>query len=408
MTADAEDRLAGPRGRTTLVTSLLVAGIVLLAMSLRAPYTGVGALLPRIRDDYALTAVAAGVLASLPLLAFGLVSPLAVPISRRLGMERTLFVVLVVIAAGVALRFLPQAWALFVGTAMLGGAIAVANVLLPSLVKRDFPGHVTTVTSLYVTGMSFLGALAAGVAVPIADVAPGGWRTSIGCWGILTVIALAVWAPQLARATATAIAERRAAEAAPAGPPVWRSLTAWKVTAYMGLQSFSFYVVISWEPTVLLQYGVSAEDAGWLIFILQGLGLPAGFMVPLFVRYLGSPRLLAVLCSLGVLIGYTGLALWPRLALLWVIVVGPCSGGCFMLALAFLSLRAGGAREAAALSGMAQSLGYLLAGAGPVLFGLLHDMTGAWVASFVLLLVMTALQCVAAYAAGGPGEVGRS
>jgi CP family cyanate transporter-like MFS transporter len=400
----AEDSPAAPRGRGALGTALLVAGIVLVAVNLRAPYTGVGPLLDAIRAEFGLSATAAGVLSSLPLFAFGVISPIAAGIARRFGMERTLFAVLIVLVLGLGLRWVPLVSALFAGTAILGAAIAVANVMLPSLVKRDFPANVTVVTSLYVTCMSFVGALAAGIAVPIADAAPGGWRMALGCWAALAVLALVVWAPQLVRARTAAL---QRSDAGPAGPPLWRSVTAWKVTAYMGLQSFAFYVVISWEPTVLQQRGFSAADTGWLIFILQGLGVPAGFVIPLFVRYVGSHRLLAVLCSLGCLIGYSGLTALPQWALLWMIVIGPCSGACFVLALAFISLRAGGAREAAALSGMAQSIGYLLAAAGPALFGVLHDATGVWLPGMLLLIGTTALQAIAAYAAGGPGEIER-
>lgn len=394
--------LAASRGRSTVGALLLVAGIALVAVNLRAPYTGVGPLLERIRAEFGLSAAAAGVLVSLPLLAFGVVSPLAAGFARRAGIERTLFGVLVVLTLGIALRFVPSTAALFAGTAILGAAIAVGNVMLPSLVKRDFPGRVTTMTSLYVTAMSFVGALAAGVAVPIANAAPGDWRTALGCWGILTVVALVVWAPQLAyRAT-----RPDAAAEAEVGS-LLRSPIAWKVTAYMGLQSLAFYVLLSWMPTILQERGFSAADTGWLMFALQGLGVPAGFVVPLFLRFVGSPRLLAVIGTLVCIVGYAGLTVAPRFAWLWIIIIGPFSGAVFVLALSFISLRTAGARQAAALSGMAQSLGYLLAGAGPILFGFLHDLTGGWMTGLVFLLGMMVLQAFAAYLAGGPGEIGR-
>jgi CP family cyanate transporter-like MFS transporter len=389
-----------PERRRTERAALLAAGIILISISLRAPFTGVGPLLGAIRADLGLSASAAGFLTSLPLLGFGLVSTIAPPIARRLGMEVTLFAVLLLMAAGFVVRWLPPAFTLFLGTAMLAAAVAVGNVMMPSLVKREFPRRIGLMTSIYVTVMSFCGAFAAGIAVPVAGVVPGGWRTALAIWIVPVAIATAVWSVQLGHN-----------KLPPPLPPgtmrlrLWRSMLAWKVTIYMGLQSLTFYIILSWLPTILQPRGFSAADSGWLLFLTQGLSSLCGMMVPLLLHRGFDQRRLTVLFTLACFVCFAGLTVAPGLAVLWVLVLAPGTGGCFVLALAFISLRAGGVREAVALSGMAQGLGYLIASAGPVAFGFLHDLTGSWMPAMFFLLAMTVLQGVFGYAAGEDAEI---
>lgn len=380
--------------------ALLTASVLLLAMSLRAPFTGVGPLLGPIRADFGLSASAAGLLASLPLFAFGLVSPLAPTIARRLGMEVTLFGVLLTLTAGIAIRWLPPVFTLFFGTIMLAAAIAVGNVMLPSLVKRDFPQRINLMTSAYVTVMAFVGAFAAGISVPVASIVPGGWRTALAVWIVPAVIAAVMWMPQL-----------RHNKLPPPIPPgtqrlrLWRSLMAWKVTIYMGLQSLGFYVILAWLPTILQPHGFSAAASGWLLFLTQGVSSLCGMAVPLLIRRINQ-RWLAIGFSAACFVSFAGLTVAPGLAILWVLVLAPGTGGCFVLALAFIGLRAGGVREAVALSGMAQGIGYFITACGPVVFGFLHDLSGSWMPAMIFLLVVTALQGVFGYLAGEETEIG--
>lgn len=381
--------------------TLAVAGIVLVAATMRGPFTSVGPLLETIRSDLRLSAVAAGALGMLPLLAFAAVSPVAPAVGRRLGLERSLGLALVVLAVGVLLRSAPGAVAPFAGTALIGIAIGLVNVLLSGLIKRDYPDRAAALTGLYTTTMGAFAMIGSGVAVPVADAAPGGWRTSLGLWVVVAVIALVAWLPRLRRP------EPRPAGSAdrPAGRTHWRSPLAWQLTAFMGLQSLGFYVAVSWLPTILLSTGVSMAAAGWYLALMQLTGLVASALSPPIVRRLPDQRLFTAGAAVLGVLSYLGFVVAPDLGLVWSATVGLSQGVGITLALSFFALRARDAGQAAALSGMGQSLGYLLAALGPLLFGVLHDATGGWSAPLVILAALIGVQAVVALGAGRARKV---
>jgi CP family cyanate transporter-like MFS transporter len=381
-------------GARTARRVLLIAGILLVAANLRGALTSVGPLLETVRREQGLTAGQAGWLSALPLLTFAVFSPQVPKLARRVGMERLLWLALAVLAGGVLLRSLPVPGLLWFGTVLLGMAIAVGNVLLPALLKRDFPDRVAPMTSLYSVTMGVVGAVVSGFAVPLAGALPGGWRTALGCLAGLALIAFAVWAPQaMSRAEPVALPET-------VGRTPWRSGLAWQVTGYMGLQSFGFYIVLAWFPAIMTSNGISEENSGWLLLVLQVLGVTMSAVIPLVANKMADQRLLASAGSLLSLSGYLGMLLAPELALLWAVIVGLASGVCFVLALLFFTLRAADSYSAAALSGMAQSIGYLFATSGPVLFGALHDMSSSWVLPMIVLMVAAFVQACIGLGAG--------
>src|ERR671917_1537329 len=178
---------------------LLVSGIVLLAANLRPALTGVAPLIGQIRMDTGVSNGVAGLLTTLPLLAFGLLSPVAPLLARWFGMERALLASLLLLAAGILLRSEGAVVALFLGTAVLGAAIVAGNVLLPSLIKREFPEHAGLMTSVYSTALAISAALAAGVSVPIMDLTGIGWRGSLALWALPALLGAVAWIPQLRR-----------------------------------------------------------------------------------------------------------------------------------------------------------------------------------------------------------------
>ncbi|TDD72146.1 MFS transporter [Actinomadura darangshiensis] len=373
--------------------ALLVWGLLVVAANLRASLTGVGPLLDRVQDDLGLDPAVAGLLNTLPLLAFAVLSPMVPRLAARWGPERLLGGALVVLALGIAVRWVPVAIGLFSGTVLIGAGIAVGNVVLPSLIKRDFPTRVGLLTSAYATVMGGVAAVASGVAVPIGQAAPGGWATALGCWIVLALVAVALWLPQMRT-------PRTVPEAARGHRLPWRSALAWAVTAFMGLQSLSFYVVVTWLPQVFQDSGVSAAAAGWLLFLFQAVAVVTSLAVPAVMRRARDQRAVATVSSAVVLAGYLGLLVAPGWAALWSVVLGLGGGACLVLALAFFSLRAQDAAVAGALSAMAQSIGYLLAAAGPVVFGLLHTVGSGWRAPITLMCVAASGQAVVALAAG--------
>ena len=387
--------------RTARQRYLLLAGIVLIAINLRPALAGVGPLVGAIRESTGLSNAMLGLLTTLPLIAFGVLSTLTPLFTRRFGIEGTLAGALVLLTAGILLRAAPSVIALFGGTLMLGIGIAFGNVLLPGLVKRDFSHRTGSMTSLYSSLMGLGAALAAGVSVPLADQVGLGWRWSLGSWAALSLVALLVWLPQLSR-------RRRAGQKRSfrkAMKDLGGSLLAWQVALFMGLQSFAFYVILAWLPEILQDRGLDPSYAGWMLSLSQGTGVLGTLMIPTWAEKLNDQRGLVWLVSVLEGVSLLGLMLpgtfWVPL---WVSLIGFALGGSFGLALLFIVLRSHDTETATELSGMSQSVGYLLAAVGPTLFGGLHDQTGGWLIPLTLLLVVAAIKLAMGLGAGKPVE----
>ena len=349
---------------------LLLFGIFLIAMNLRAPFTGAAPLLDVLKATFSLSTAQSGLLITLPLLAFSLISPFAALFATRCGLERSLLGALLVIAGGIMLRSAGSTAALYVGTAIIGAGIAVGNVLLPSVLKRDFPSRVAALTAGYVLIMGCTAALVSAIAVPLAGAEGGNWQFALAATVLLPAVAALAWLPQLSRrrdsATSIAMAMRRA--------PIWRSAMAWQVTVFLGLDCFLYYVGVSWLPAILHDAQFSQEQAGSMHgVLLLSTALPGLLLIPLAPR-MKDQRNAACLLALSIMVGLLGLHFAPTLAVVWILFFGFGAGGGLILALTFLSLRTVDATDAASLSGMSQSLGYLLAATGPAMIGFFRDL----------------------------------
>ncbi len=383
---------------------LLVVAIVLLAANLRPALTSVAPLIGQIRTDTGISNGVAGLLTGLPLLAFAVLSPIAPRLAHRVGMERVWLASLLVLAVGILLRSAGAVAALFLGTAILGAAIAVGNVLLPSLVKREFPERTGLMTSTYTTALAFSAAIAAGASFPIAYQVDG-WRGSLALWALLALVAAVAWFPQIRSAdpaNASTGTSRGVTE-------LWSSVLAWQVTLFMGLQSLGYYVVLTWLPQILQEeVGVSAAQAGWLLALAQVVVIPAMFLAPVLADIRPSQYSVVVVAVTLTGAGTLGLLVASSTATaLWIVLLGLGQGACFSLALTFFALRAPDSEHAAALSGMAQSIGYLLAAGGPFLFGLLRDVTHAWTVPLTLLVAVTVCLLITGLGAARDSHVGR-
>ena len=384
---------------------LLVLAIVLLAANLRPALTSVAPLIGQIRTDTGISNGVAGLLTGLPLLAFAVLSPIAPRLALRFGMERVLLASLLVLAVGVLLRSAGVVAALFLGTAILGAAIAVGNVLLPSLVKREFPERTGLMTSTYTTALAFSAAIAAGASFPIAYQVDG-WRGSLALWALLALIAAVAWFPQIRSAD-----HANASTGTSRGVTgVWSSVLAWQVTLFMGLQSLGYYVVLTWLPEILQEeVGVSAAQAGWMLALAQVVVIPAMFLAPVLADRRPSQYSVVVVAVTLTGAGTLGLLVAASTAtILWIVLLGLGQGACFSLALTFFALRAPDSEHAAALSGMAQSIGYLLAAGGPFFLGLLRDATHAWTVPLTLLVAVTVCLLITGLGAARDAHVGRA
>jgi CP family cyanate transporter-like MFS transporter len=385
---------------------LLVVAIVLLAANLRPALTSVAPLIGQIRTDTGISNGVAGLLTGLPLLAFAVLSPIAPRLAHRFGMERVLLASLLVLAVGILLRSAGVVAALFLGTAILGAAIAVGNVLLPSLVKREFPERTGLMTSTYTTALAVSAAIAAGASFPIAYQVDLGWRGSLALWALLALVAAVVWFPQI-RSADPANASTGTSRGVTG---LWSSVLAWQVTLFMGLQSLGYYVVLTWLPQILQEeVGVSAAQAGWLLALAQVVVIPAMFLAPVLADIRPSQYSVVVVAVTLTGAGTLGLLVASSTATaLWIVLLGLGQGACFSLALTFFALRAPDSEHAAALSGMAQSVGYLLAAGGPFLFGLLRDVTHAWTVPLTLLVAVTVCLLITGLGAARDAYVGRA
>lgn len=381
---------------------LLVLGIIFVAAALRAPFTSVGPLVQMIQDDLQLSNTVAGAITTLPLLAFAILSPFAPKLAERFGLANVLLIAMAMLAMGILIRSGAGAGMLFTGTAILGLSIAVCNVLLPGLIKGKFPHNIGLMTGVYTVSMNLCAAIASGISVPLASNAGFGWRGTLAIWFVIAALATVFWIPQKRK-----LDQGNSARSKVAGGNMWRSSLAWKVTIFMGLQSLLYYVFIAWFSVLLGERGMTSNHAGWLLSLMQMAQLPFTFFVPLWAGRMKNQRVLVTITAILYFVGIGGIWLGSSsLMVVWAICFGIAGGSAFALAMMFFSLRTRTTQEAAELSGMSQSMGYVLAAMGPALFGLLHDVTNSWTIPLILLLSASGLLLIVGLGAGSNGYVG--
>ncbi|GLW13032.1 MFS transporter [Microtetraspora sp. NBRC 13810] len=380
--------LAQGKSRTGTLTWLLVLGIVLAALNLRTGVTSIGPVLDQITAALGLNGFTTGLLTTLPVLCFATFGALTPAAARRIGEHRLLLLSLVVLCAGLVIRVTVDSAVVFLVTsvvALAGGA--VGNVLIPTLVKRHFPARTGVMTTVYTTALATGTMLAAAATVPIEQVSGGDWHLALGVWGALAAVAALPWLVLLRSEPA------RDTGRGDMGPRLLvRSRLAWSMAAYFGTQSMVAYIMFGWLAQMLLDRGYTAGGAGLVLAVFTGLGIPVSLVVPSIAGRFADQRPAVVVFVAFYVVGLTGLWLAPGgTAWIWAMFVG-VGMGSFPLALTMLALRTRGAEATAALSAFGQSVGYLMAGAGPLLIGVLYAATGGWTAPFVLLFAIVVAQ----------------
>lgn len=377
--------------------TLALLGIVLVSASLRTAATSLAPIVGSVSSDIPLDAVGLGILGMLPPIMFALAGLVAPRISHRLGLERFLLLAMAAMTAAFVARALAAEYSvLFAGTLVALAAAGVGNILLPPIVKRYFPDRVGLVTSLYATCVSLGTVLPPAFAFPIADVA--GWRVSLGVWAILALLSLPPWILVLiqGRRRSRAVAADPVPELEEPAPGmigrVWHSRIAWAIAIVFSLTSFQAYSMFAWMPKLLVdQAGVSEFEAGLLLAFWGLIGMIASVVAPILSARLANVGWILHIGGVGFVLGYLGLLLAPGVSpWLWIALCG-VGQGIFPACLALINLRTRTHEGSIALSGFAQSVGYTLAALGPLLVGLLHDATGGWAVSLVLLAGTSAL-----------------
>lgn len=372
--------------------------VLLLAANLRPPVVGVAPLVDQAREALGVSSGVAGLLTSLPVLCFGLLAPVAPRLARRWGLERLLVAALVVLAIGIALRLVPALAVILVGSVLVGTAIAIGNVSLPTLVKRDFPHRTGAMTGAYSMVLTGGGAVAAAVTVPLQRVTGLDWSFTLGLWGLLTLVTLVVWLPRARRRT---VPPPPAREGQTLRSALLRDPIAWQVTLFMGLQSLQFYAMSAWIPTIFVDAGRTPAEGGLLLSLAGFVGLVFSATAPSFAMRRPSQSAVVVTTTLFYVVGYVGLLAAPgSLAALWMVVLGIAQGSNIALGLLLITLRSPDTEHTAELSAMAQGIGYTLAALGPFALGALHDASGGWTLPIVVMLVLVVPLVIVGWGAG--------
>ena len=395
---------AGAARRPYEIT-LLVVAVAAAGLNLRTAITSLPPLFPDLQTQLHLSTATLSLLAATPVICFGVVSAFTAWLNRRYGEEMILLMALVLLTAGLLLRGVAPGVMLFPGTVLAASAIAVLNVLLSSMAKRRWPERAGLLIGIYLTTLSAGAILSSLLSVPLYD-RSGSVQLALGVWAVPAALAVLLWLPQLRYRTvglAPAAADGAVVAPARAGVKVYRYALTWQVTAFMALQSLLYYAVLSWLPTIFQDRGDSAVTAGNLLALMGVGNLTTSLLVPVLAHRRPSQRGLVVPSLIGTAAGLAG-CLWAPLgsAPFWVLVLGVSQGSCLGLAIFFMLARAPDAGVAASLSAFAQSVGYLVASAGPLMVGLLHSATGSWNLPLALLLVLCAAELATGLLAGRP------
>ncbi|MEB5650841.1 MFS transporter [Mammaliicoccus sciuri] len=371
---------------------ILFIGILLIGASLRAPITSVGIALPSIKDTLNLSNTSVSLITIIPLLSFAVISLFAAKISHKFGLERTVFGALILICVGIALRGITGVSWLYVGTILIGVGIAFGNVLTPGIIKMNFPLRIGIMTGYYTVVMNIFGSVSSYVTAPL--VKHFNYNIAISLIAIVTFIGIIIWSFQLNKHETVNSSQTTT------NINVWKSPLSWQITLLMGGQSMIFYSLINWLPEFLLSHGTPINEAGIYLSILQLAIIPLTFVTPIFAEKLKNQVLITFVTGLLFVLGILTLMLQPNWAFLGIILIGIASGLAFGLVNTFFGLRTENGLTAAKLSGMSQSVGYLFAAIGPLLFGILHDATNSWNTSFGILLVTSIIIMIIGSRAG--------
>lgn len=378
---------------------LLVSAIVLTGLTMRVAVLSVGAVLDDLEHGLGVSSGVAGIITTMPVIAFSAIGFLGPRLSHRFGEHRLLAAALLAATIGLGLRAVAGNIWFFVVLSMLaltGGAIA--NVMMPAVVKRHFPDRIGQMTAVYTTSLAVGATAAAGLTVPIGTLDGGSWRVGIGSWALLTTLAVLPWLPTLA-------ADRVDRDRPPAVPlgSMLRSKLAWSLVLLFGAQSFQAYVAFGWFTNFFRHNHLDATRAGLLVAFYSALSIPVSMLIPtLAVR--GQRSLIAAL-ALASASSYLGMLLAP-VGGAWVwMLLGGIGSGMFPLTLTMIGLRSRTIAGTATLSAFVQGIGYLLAGSGPLLVGLLLQLSDSWTWPLLLLLFACAVTAVCGWYAGRPVHV---
>jgi CP family cyanate transporter-like MFS transporter len=361
----------------------MAASFMLLGCNLRPAFASLGPVLPELMRDTGMGTLAASILSTAPVLCLGIFGPLAPKIARRWGIERTVLIFLLVLAIGTGLRGLADGVPLFLGSILAGIAIGIINVLVPGLIKRDFPNRISLMLGVHASMLCAGGALGAGAAVPLEQAFGGSWAGSLAFWALPAAASFLLWLP---------LVPKRSTESRGPGVRVrglWRDRLAWQVTLFMAFQSAVFYAGLGWMAPILRERGLSPENAGLVVSISILIQLGSSFAAPPLAALGKDQRWAVVISEILLAVGVLG-CLYAPLSLIWVCtaILGLGQGAVFALALSMIVLRSRDTHVAAELSSMVQGVGYTIASSASLVTGLIYASAGGRDAVGILFAVL--------------------
>ena len=389
---------SAPTGRRAVPTAAVVVAILLLGLNLRGPIIAVSPVLDTIAADLHIGEATAGLLTSLPVLCFGILTPLASLLLARAGLGRGVAISLVVLLVGIVVRSLDGLPGALAGTLLIGAAITVGNIAVPVVIGRDLPGRSGPVLGAYTASLNVGSMVTLALTVPLADAL--GWRLALVAWGALVLVAGAAWWFAV-RDPAPPDPAVPAADGGGAGPvPVrswWRRPVVWGLTAAFSGQAFAYYGVTAWLPLLLHdELGMGPAGAGTSASIFQVSALVGAFGVPVLMRVLPGPRAVIAVVSAAWATLPLGLLLAPGLWAVWCGVGGAAQGGGLVVIFALIVRSARDLADNRRLSALVQGGAYVVAATGPTVVGAAHAVTAGWTVPLLVVLAAIALFGVAA------------
>lgn len=381
--------------------------VVFIAIVLRPPVASMGPLLQQIQESLSINSELIGVLAAAPVMCFGIGAFASPWLVSKVGVNHAMLYVLVVLGLASALRMVLGYPGLLLGTIGAGLSIAIANVLLPTIVRIQFPNRVALVTGAYTTLLAISASLAAAIAVPSSSLL-GGWNPALAIWIIPTALAIVLWLPQLKGQVAHVAQPAQAAAEEKAA--VLRSPISWAIVGFFGIQSLGFYALLGWMPSALTSIGVTAQDAGNYLGFASAVGIPTGLIISSLLGRYKSLAWWAAGTSFTTLLGNILFTLVlqthdTNLLVLACILIGLGMSATFPISLSLISTRASTQAQTTQLSAMSQGWGYLLAAAGTFMVGFVANLVGGWALSFAIITLLTLIQTGIGVYAGRPGII---
>lgn len=362
-----------------------IAVVILVSTNLRAPITAVSPILDEMKSVLKIDNFQASLLTSIPLFVFAFFSILVSKATAKINIRHGLIYSLIILIIGIYVRVYGNISMLYIGSLLIGLGICIGNVLTPAYIKNTFPTKIGIMTGIFSVSMSLIAALASGLSIAIGNWTNLGWKGSLGVWIVAAIATLIiVCIDSLKNKTAT---QQKTVQSEDVKFNIFKSKQAWNISIFMGLQSLIYYCLVALLPTLLIDFGMTKTNAGWVFSVLQLAMLPAMLVSPVLASRMKNPKIMIYITSILYFIGIITLLIFKaKFSYLSAILIGIAGGFAFSLSILFFSLRTKTMVGTIKISGMAQSVGYLIAAFGPPIFGKLYDIDSTWSYSLYFLM----------------------